>query len=173
MTKRKKIGIATVAVVLTIAVLAAAGAVWLLARDKTEVYRDNEPYRYAFGLSYETLNHTADDADRETAQPVLEAVEKAVAYDGYRADFPYDEALLKFCRTRDKDTFTFDHMQSDVRFVTFQKILNKGYLWVEYDQSYGSADGAVLSGSQGILALVKVRFAPDGSWQVTDVSEPA
>ncbi len=166
----EKIGF-SVLVVLLLAV-AVACTVWLLVRDKTEVYRDNEPYRYVFGLSYETLNHTADDADRETAQPVLEAVENAVAYDGYRADFPYDEALLKLCRTQDADTFTFDHVQSDVRFVTFQKILNKGYLWVEYDQSYCSADDAALSGSQGTLALVEVRFAPDGSWQVTDVTEP-
>lgn len=101
----------------------------------------------------------------------MEAVEKAVAYDGYRADFPYDEALLKLCRTRDDNAF--DHVQSDVRFVTFQKILNKGYLWLSYDQLYCSANGAALSGSQGILALVEMRFDTDGRWQVTDVTEPA
>lgn len=171
MTKRKKAVVSVAALVLALALLVTAGALWLLVRDKTEVYRDNEPYRYAFGLSYETLNHTADDADRETAQPVLEAVEKAVAYDGYRADFPYDEALLKLCRTRDDNAF--DHVQSDVRFVTFQKILNKGYLWLSYDQLYCSANGAALSGSQDILALVEMRFDTDGSWQVTDVTEPA
>lgn len=68
MTKRKKAVVSVAALVLALALLVTAGALWLLVRDKTEVYRDNEPFRYVFGLNYETLNHTADDADRETAQ---------------------------------------------------------------------------------------------------------
>ena len=173
MTKQKKIVTGVAAAVLVLALLVSVGSVWLLVRGKTEVYRANEPYRYAFGyLRYETLNHTADDADRRTAAPVLQAVTDAVAYDGRAADFPYDKALLQLCRTRDEDD-SFDHVQSDVRFVTFQKILNKGYLWLSYDQLYCSANGAALSGSQDILALVEMRFDADGSWQVTDVTEPA
>lgn len=71
MTKRAKIVVAVVAVVAAFALLISAGAVYLLFRDKTEAYTDNENYRYAFGyLRYETLNYTADDADRETAQPI-------------------------------------------------------------------------------------------------------
>lgn len=172
MTKRAKIVVAVVAVVAAFALLISAGAVYLLFRDKTEAYTDNENYRYAFGyLRYETLNYTADDADRETAQPILEAVEGAIAYDGYKADFPYDPALLKLCRTRDDDMF--DHVQSDVRFVTFQKILNKGYLWVDYDQAYCAIDGNMLFGSMSITALIEVRFDFDGNWTVTDVAEPA
>lgn len=173
MTKQKKIVTGVAAAVLVLALLVSVGSVWLLVRGKTEVYRANEPYRYAFGyLRYETLNHTADDADRRTAAPVLQAVTDAVAYDGRAADFPYDKALLQLCRTRDEDD-SFDHVQSDVRFVTFQKILNTGYLWVSYDQAYCSSGGAELFGSGDVLALVKVHFSPDGSWRVTGVAEPA
>lgn len=67
----------------------------------------------------------------------------------------------------------FDHVQSDVRFVTFQKILNKGYLWVDYDQAYCAIDGNMLFGSMSMTALIEVRFDFDGNWTVTDVAEPA
>lgn len=167
MTKRKKIAISVCIIVLALAI--AVPVVYFVAQNKTGTNGGNIN---SGNFSYEPPDYIASDEDKKIAEPILKEVEGAIAYDGYKADFPYDPNLLKLCCTRDEDD-SFDHVQSDVRFVTFKKVQDNGYLWVNYDQTYCAKDGTILFGSSEIPLLVEVHFDNANNWTVTSTSEPA
>lgn len=173
MRKTEKLALALCC--LALAALMAVGA-WAVV-EKGEVYDQYHDARPAFGyLRYETLAFAPvdkDEADKkaeqqEAAAPVLQAVQEAVTYSGAQAQCPVAEKLRALCLFADSEPYAAS-VEGSVTFLTYHKLLGKGYLWVTVDQSMTDEAGGTETVWDDALCLVEIDPGEDGSFTVTDL----
>ena len=146
--------------------------VLLITRPGNEPYeRNKDVYRQSFGiLTYETLRHELSEEDRKLAEPILENVKGALAYIGANADTEIEYPYNKMCVST--DAYKNVGVDYNVRFVTFFRAFNHGWLWFEYSVERYDVNGDTVNGSWGILCLIKLKQENE-EWVAIDIQEPA
>ena len=144
--------------------------VLLITRPGNDIYEKNKRIQNFGVLTYETLRHEPSEEDYEASETILTKVDDALSYVGTKEDSPISPPLDSLCRyTDDFDYVTVDY---SISFITFKKILNRGYLWFEYSAVRYDENGEIETGSWENLCLVKLK-QEHGKWIPIDYMQTA
>ena len=103
-----------------------------------------------------TLNSAVPSKDNKELQDVFHDLDRSLTYNGKKKDCGITGPLRDLCRF--KDDYGYHTVNASVKPIAYQKILNKGYLWVEYSREAVGKDGSIKNGAWNILTLIELKF---------------